>query len=48
MSPPILASPLITVKLGTPYLKLKGTSILLVVVRTFVEENIKKRMSLTI
>jgi hypothetical protein len=46
MSPPILASPLATVKPATPDLKLKGTSSLLVVVRKFVEENIKKRMSL--
>jgi hypothetical protein len=46
MSPPILASPLATVQPGTSDLKLKGTSSLLVVVRKFVEENIKKRMSL--
>jgi hypothetical protein len=46
MSPPILASPLATVQLATPYLKLKGTSILLIIVRKFVEENIKNRMSL--
>ena len=46
MSPPILASPLATVKPATPDLKLKGTSSLLVVVRKIVEENIKKRMYL--
>jgi hypothetical protein len=46
MPPPILASPLATIQPRTSYLKLKGTSSLLVAVRKFVEENIKKRMSL--
>jgi hypothetical protein len=46
MPPPILAIPLAIVKSGTPDLKLKGSSSLLMVVRKFVEENIKRRMSL--
>jgi hypothetical protein len=46
MPPPILASPLETIQPRTSDLKLKGISSLLVAVRKFVEENIKKRMSL--
>jgi hypothetical protein len=46
ISPPILASPLAISNPGTPDLKLKGSSSFLMVVRKFVEENIKRRMSL--
>jgi hypothetical protein len=46
MPPPILAIPLAITKPRTPNLKLKGSSSLLMVVRKFVEENIKRRMSL--
>jgi hypothetical protein len=46
MPPPIRASLLDTIQPKTSDLKLKGTSSLLVVVRKFIEENIKKRMSL--
>jgi hypothetical protein len=46
MPPQNLASPLTIAKPGTPDLKLKGSSSLLMVVRKFVEENIKKRMPL--
>jgi hypothetical protein len=42
----ILASPLSMVKPTTPSIKLKGYSILLTTVRSYVENNIKKRISL--
>ena len=42
---PILASPLTMVKSTTPALKLKGSSSLLTIVRSYVDKNIKKRMS---
>jgi hypothetical protein len=43
---PILESPLSMVKPTTPTLKMKGSSSLLIIVRSYVEKNIKKRMSL--
>jgi hypothetical protein len=43
---PILASPLSMIKPTTPTIKLKGSSSLLTTVRSYVEKNIKKRMSL--
>jgi hypothetical protein len=43
---PILASPLTTINPTTSCTKLKGSSSLLMVVRNYVETNIKKRMSL--
>jgi hypothetical protein len=43
---PILESPLSMVKPTTPAIKLKGYSSLLKEVRSYVEKNIKKRMSL--
>jgi hypothetical protein len=43
---PILASPLSMVKPTTPAIKLKGSSSLLTTVRSYIEKNIKKRMSL--
>jgi hypothetical protein len=46
MPPPILASPLAIAKPGTPDLKLKGSSSLLISVRKFIEETIKRRMLL--
>ena len=45
---PILASPLSMVKPTPPTIKLKGSSILLTTVQSYVEKNIKKRMSLII
>ena len=46
ISLPILAIPLAIANLGTTDLKLRGSSSFLMVVRKFVEENIKRRMSL--
>jgi hypothetical protein len=43
---PILESPLSMVKPTTPTIKLKGSSSLLTKVQSYVEKNIKKRMSL--
>jgi uncharacterized protein YdhG (YjbR/CyaY superfamily) len=43
---PILASPLSMVKPTTPIVKFKGSSSLLTSVKSYVERNIKKRMSL--
>jgi hypothetical protein len=43
---PILASPLSMVKPTTPTIKLKGSSSILIVVWSYVENNIKKRMPL--
>ena len=45
---PILSSPLTMVKPTTPSIKLKGSSSFLTVVLSYVEKNIKKRMSLII
>jgi hypothetical protein len=45
---PILSSPLTMVKPTTPSIKLKGSSSFLAVVLSYVEKNIKKRMSLII
>jgi hypothetical protein len=43
---PILASPLSMIKPTTPAIKLKGYPSLLIAVRSYVENNIRKRMSL--
>jgi hypothetical protein len=47
MPPPILASPLAIAKTGTPNLKLKGLSSLLLAFRKFVKENIKEECHLS-
>jgi hypothetical protein len=45
---PILEIPLLMVKPTTPAIKLKGSSSLLTMVGSYVEKNIKKRLSLII
>ena len=45
---PILAGPLTMFKPTTPGIKLMGSSSFLTAVRSYVEKNIKKRMSLII